>query len=633
MKLRLFFTVIMAQALSCVWGQQLTLTDGRTDYKPGETVTLSYEGARNGDVILLYHDHALLPLSERLAVKAESGTYQVVPSVLQPGTYHARLEGADGTVRCQTDFSVGTYDLPAGKRILVIADPHVMSPFLVEDPNNTRYKNVMAGERKLLAESYEIFQACMDSIRSIKPDLVIIPGDLTKDGEAMSHNTVASCLQELLDEGIPTLVIPGNHDLENHMGRRYTSEGVEEADFVMPDDFVELYRNFGWDERSDRDPHSLTYARDIFDGVRLIGIDDCRIPSRGDTGDNIGEFGRVPQATLDCVLAQTDQAVADGKVVIVTIHHQMLQHFYRQELLMASAATENGDSIARLLCDHGVRLVLTGHMHMPNISRIKGFETDDMLTEVSTASPICYPSQFRLLTISDDLQKVTVDTRNIRRIASADDLQLVARDKVGATLGKSMEKLVPRYMSAIESLVKELSSIPEFAHVVSDVPQDTDELAAIITEAFGETMRKVIFTASEGNEHLKDAANTILAQLEKDTSVACDLIFDQQNEPTKAFLAQSMYIYMLEMGEDIIKSMLSDVSYMGTDLADQTDDLYVTISLKDGESSITQMPAADKGVRQVYGLSGIRQPDGLSRLRKGIYVVREGGKSRKVVVR
>lgn len=49
-------------------------------------------------------------------------------------------------------------------------------------------------------------------IKTAKPDLVLITGDLTKDGEQLSHQYVISKLDELRDLGIKTLVIPGNHD-------------------------------------------------------------------------------------------------------------------------------------------------------------------------------------------------------------------------------------------------------------------------------------------------------------------------------------------------------------------------------------------------------------------------------------
>ena len=631
--LRMAWGVALTMMSGAMCAQQLTVVGGHASFAPGEAIAIEYSGAQAGDRIFLFHNVDLLPLKEACKTTGGNGVYDI-PSVLQPGDYHARLVNSTGEVTAEVNFAVCNYPLPtSGKKIFVISDPHVMSPDLVEDPTNSRYLLYMKWDKKLLPQSYEIFQACIDTIRSLKPDLVIIPGDMTKDGEVESHVAVAECLQQLAKEGIPSLVIPGNHDMENTNARRYTSNGLKVIGSVTPNEFVDIYRDFGWGPSSERDPNSLTYACDIFEGVRFIGIDDCRIPSRGDTEVNIGEYGLIHQPTLDWVLDQVDRAREAGKVVLVAIHHQLLQHYNGQGRLMASAATENGDSIARLLADHGVRVVLTGHMHMPNVSRIRGFATDESLTEISSASTITYPAQFRVLTLSDDHSRLDVDTRYIYSTSTIADLQLAAREKVGETLSKSIGDLVPRYMSTFNEMLKSFADVPEFAKVLDDVPQDPDELSDIAYKAFGETFKKVIFTIYEGNEYLKDGYQEIMTQLESDCRTACDLVFDQQSADTRAFLSYSMAIYFSEYAGDIIKSMLSDISYMGTDLADQTDDLFLSVDLQTGRSGITDMKVDSRKGMSVFGIDGTYMGNKLEGLPHGIYVVRQAGKVRKVAVR
>lgn len=623
----------LAMMPATMMAQQLSVEGDRGAFAPGESVAIEYSGTQAGDRILLYHNVAMLPLKEVCEIDGGSGVYHV-PSVLQPGRYHAQLVTASGDDVAETSFSVGDYPLPAGgKKIFVISDPHVLAPELVEDPTNDRYKFWMGVDRKLLPQSYEILQVCADTIRALKPDLVIVPGDMTKDGEVESHAVFAEFLQQLAKEGFPSLVIPGNHDMENQNAYRYTAEGLKRTASVTPDEFVAFYRDFGWGPSSERDPNSLTYACDIFPGVRFIGIDDCRIPSRGDVGENVGEFGLIHQPTLDWILEQADKAREEGKVVLVAIHHQLLQHYNGQGRLMASAATENGDNIARLLADHGVRVALTGHMHLPSASRIRGLETDNYLTEISSASTITYPAQFKVLTLSDDLSRLDVDTRYIWSTPSFADLQQAAHDKVDETLVNSIADLVPRYMSTFNEMLSAFADVPEFAGVLDDVPQDPAELSAIANEAFGETFRKVIFTIFEGNEHLKNAYDNIMAQLEADCKKACDLVFDQQSADTRAFLASSMSIYFAEYAGEIIKSMLSDISYMGTDLADQTDDLFLSVDLSTGLSVIKVVAADSSDGVAVFAIDGTYRGSRLEGLPRGLYVVRQGSRVKKVTVK
>lgn len=91
---------------------------------------------------------------------------------------------------------------------------------------------------------------------------------------------------------------------------------------------------------------------------------------------------------------------------------------------------------------------------------------------------------------------------------------------------------------------------------------------------------------------------------------------------------------MMDTAEDIIKSMLTDTSYMGTEWVNQTDDLYLTIRLKDVEEGIQETLATEKRSGEVVSnLSGQVMMSPLSSLPKGVYVVRKGDVVRKVMVR
>ena len=97
-------------------------------------------------------------------------------------------------------------------RIVVFSDPHVMAPELLVSEGEA-WTNYISGQRKMVDYSQALFDEMVAKIKDeIKPDLVLITGDLTKDGEQLSHKYVISKLDELRKVGIPTLVIPGNHD-------------------------------------------------------------------------------------------------------------------------------------------------------------------------------------------------------------------------------------------------------------------------------------------------------------------------------------------------------------------------------------------------------------------------------------
>lgn len=87
-----------------------------------------------------------------------------------------------------------------GARIAVFSDPHYMDPgLLIAD--GSAFQNYLAGDRKLLKESPAILDAAITGILAAQPDIVLVPGDLTKDGERVSHEGFATALRRLRNAG------------------------------------------------------------------------------------------------------------------------------------------------------------------------------------------------------------------------------------------------------------------------------------------------------------------------------------------------------------------------------------------------------------------------------------------------
>lgn len=637
MRKNLLLTMCLATCLATIPvrmdAQQLSTTDARTTYQMGETVGIQYQGAQPGDRIILYQNLSVLPLAEQLDVQQEEGVYNV-PPILQPGDYWALLVRGNSTL-AQLNFQVADLSIEAKYRVVLLSDIHVMSPELVIDPNNASYKRMLARDRKLCQYSYDIFRTYCDTIKALHPDLVLIAGDLTKEGELLSHQAVAKGLQELLDEGIPTLVIPGNHDMELTIGRVYDYDNeVREAENISLEQFAEIYRNFGYGEGVVRDPNSLSYACEPIPGLVVIGIDDSRTPSKGIDKPGDVEFGRITPATLKWVEEQADKARQQKKRVIAMVHHQMLEQFNGQSSVFGSAVTEHGDSIARVFAAHGIKAVLTGHMHIPNVAKIYSEDRQDSIYDISSASTISYPSHYRMLLFDENLSSMKVVSRAVNATPTLPRLQATARNQIAATLEETVKLLTTSYRSTLDQMLKQFSGIPEFDNALSDIPESNDELAAIAYQAFGTTLEKVVFTSAEGNEQLKGAADEVIAALNNDCVTACNLIFDNQNEDTRAFLATIIQLMVMERAEPMLRSMLSDLSFMGTADENQTDDLYLTVNLSDEKSGVPALSITESSDEAAfYTIEGVRVNGDTSVLPKGIYIRKQGKESRKVIVR
>lgn len=218
-------------------------------------------------------------------------------------------------------------------KIVVLTDTHVMAPELLVSEGDA-WTNYLDKERKLVDYSQELFDVMINSIKSeIQPDLVLITGDLSKDGEKASHNYVVSKLDELKVAGIPTLVIPGNHDRgANGNAVYYNGAGTTPAETADNDWFASRYANYGYGTDSERESTTLTYACEPIAGLVVIGIDS-------------GTDGNISATTLAWVCEKAIEARSKGKRVIAMMHHPLIEHVTNSSMLVSTVSVVNSDEV------------------------------------------------------------------------------------------------------------------------------------------------------------------------------------------------------------------------------------------------------------------------------------------------
>ena len=118
-----------------------------------------------------------------------------------------------------TLFALDSSARNLGNRIVIISDVHLLSPELITP--GSAIDRADAGETKMMAMSDEIMTAITDSIIKMKPTVVLLTGDLTHNGERLSHERMAQHLARMKQQGIQPLVIPGNHDCNNPYARSF----------------------------------------------------------------------------------------------------------------------------------------------------------------------------------------------------------------------------------------------------------------------------------------------------------------------------------------------------------------------------------------------------------------------------
>ena len=80
-------------------------------------------------------------------------------------------------------------------RIAVMSDLHYLSPDMIADTAD--FEHALNSDRKLLKESSAILYEKFEQVRADKPDILLVSGDLPKDGEQECHAALAKQLQQL----------------------------------------------------------------------------------------------------------------------------------------------------------------------------------------------------------------------------------------------------------------------------------------------------------------------------------------------------------------------------------------------------------------------------------------------------
>lgn len=314
-------------------------------------------------------------------------------------------EAAAETIEAGTDY-------PNQIKIVHLSDVHYFSQKLYADCGD--FTIVENSDRKMFRESGAIVDKALAEIVAYQPDLVILSGDLTKDGELVCHQgmheKLAAAKKQLANAGKQAMfcVINGNHDINNDdNGRDFSSGKAEHTDLVDPLAFKELYADCGYDDaiakfdEGGSQGGSLSYVVRPAKGVTLIVVDSGKYSAdqNGLGRDEHVTSGVVGEKLLAWVESQAKQARAAGDIVFVTQHHGVIPHFSMEPELMGEYLVDNYEDCQRRYADAGVSAVFTGHMHANDIASITT-EAGNTLYDIETCATVTYPSDIRFATLS-----------------------------------------------------------------------------------------------------------------------------------------------------------------------------------------------------------------------------------------
>lgn len=249
---------------------------------------------------------------------------------------------------------------------------------------------------------------------------VLIPGDLTKDGEKKSHEALAAKLAAFEAEtGIQVFVIPGNHDVNNSKAITFENGYKEPAETTSPEAFREIYADFGYADAdsvfvpADGNKGGMLSYTEVLGNYKLIAIDSCMYSEDNGAEDNEHMTdGRIGDDLLEWIISECEDAEERGLTVIGMQHHNLVPHMAIEEATFWPFVVQKWIQIAEAYADAGMHYVFTGHLHVNDVSSHVS-DSGEIVYDILTPTLTGYPNNYKIVDFTTDGTSVNCDMKTL----------------------------------------------------------------------------------------------------------------------------------------------------------------------------------------------------------------------------
>lgn len=341
-------------------------------------------------------------------------------------------------------------------RMGVITDTHYLSEQLMDD--GEALQAYISASGKNIKVTPAVLDEVLNGYLQSDIEVLLVCGDMTKDGEKQSHIDFVKRLKPLQDKGVRIFVVPGNHDINMPNAVGYKGKEKYSAANVSPVEFTDIYADCGYKTALKRDKASLSYVAKLNDKTWLLTIDAAKYK---DYKTNSISSGRILPQTEQWVVEVLDEAKAKDIQVIGMMHWGLAEHIIYQSMFFGEYLVNDWQRLAALFADKGMKAIFTGHFHSNDISAFTS-DVGNTIYDIETGTLSSYPFAYRFVDLYPD--RMDIRTKNIVSLPDYPNLAEDDRQRMKVLAEKMAANKLKRLGFGMSPNV-----LPKFSEVLSQM--------------------------------------------------------------------------------------------------------------------------------------------------------------------
>ncbi|MFL0247019.1 metallophosphoesterase [Candidatus Clostridium stratigraminis] len=396
--------------------------------------------------------------------------------------------------------------IKSGKDItfFVTSDTHYLAKNLT-DGGQAFQEFIKTGDGKELNYMQQIMDSFTRDIKNKNPDVLILSGDLTSNGEKDSHLELAKRLSVIEKTGTRVYVIPGNHDILNPYARGFKGSDQYVVSSITKDDFSKIYGDFGYKEAISRDKNTLSYLAAPSDDVWLLMLDTAQYDNNLVLGyPQTG--GRIDKGTMEWIKQCSALAKSKGAKLIAVMHHSLINH---SDIVSKDFTIDNSNDAIALFKELNIDLTLSGHLHLQDIK--SNSSNGKTIYDIASSCIDIYPQKYGVLKYSPkngiDYTTTSVDVEGWAKETNQKDKNLLnfkeySKESYGNTL---YEKNATRLSLSDDYTAEQVQLMCATYKDIYLRYYEGDKV--IVTDEIKNSEGYKLWTASKSNKNLLKLAN------------------------------------------------------------------------------------------------------------------------------